>query len=75
MMVGALTVVVPVAVQAVKSKSVAPVTSAATNLNVWKVAALRSVGGYVGGYVAGMVIDHTPLKKPTNKALKMVGMR
>lgn len=75
MMVGALTVVVPVAVSAVKAKSISPVTAAATNVNVWKTAAIRSVGGYVGGYVAGMVIDHTPLKKPTNKALKMVGMR
>lgn len=75
MAVGALTVAAPIAMQAIKSKSVTPVTTAATNLNVWKTAVIRSAGGYAGGYIAGMVIDHTPLKKPVNKGLKMVGMR
>ena len=75
MAVGVATVAAPVAISAIKSKSIAPITSAATNINVWKTAALRAGGGYVGGTIAGIVIDKTGLKRPVNKALKLVGMR
>lgn len=73
--VGVGTVAVPVAMSAIKSKSVAPITSAVTNLDVIKTTAIRAGGGYVGGMVAGMVIDKTGLKRPVNKALKLVGVR
>lgn len=75
MTAGIATVAVPVIVSAVKSKSVTPIVSAGTSLDVWKTAAIRAGGGYVGGMVAGMVIDKTPLKRPVNKAMKLVGMR
>ena len=75
MAAGVATVAAPVAISAIKSKSIAPITSAAMNINVWKTAALRAGGGYVGGMVAGMVVDKTGLKRPVNKALKLVGMR
>lgn len=75
MAAGVATVAAPVAISAIKSRSIAPITSAATNINVWKTAALRAGGGYVGGTIAGIVIDKTGLKRPVNKALKLVGMR
>lgn len=75
MAAGVATVAVPIAYSAIKSKSVTPITSAVTNLDVIKTTALRAGGGYVLGTVSGMVIDKTGLKRPVNKALKMVGMR
>lgn len=75
MAAGVATVAVPVAYQAIKSKSVSPITAAAMNVNVWKTTALRAGGGYIGGMVTGMVVDKTGLKRPVNKALKLVGVR
>lgn len=75
MAAGVATVAVPVALSAVKSRSVAPITSAAMSVDVWKTAAIRAGGGYLGGMVTGMIVDKTGLKRPVNKALKLVGMR
>jgi len=75
MAAGVATVAAPIALAAIKSKSVQPITSNLMNTNVLMEMGKRAIGGYAVGYAAGVVIDKTGLKRPVNKGLKLVGMR
>lgn len=75
MAAGVATIAAPIALSAIKSKSVQPITSNLMNTGVLMEMGKRAIGGYAVGYAAGVVIDKTGLKRPVNKALKMVGMR
>lgn len=59
-------------VDAVKSKSIAPVSSAVMNKENAVKAAKNAAVGFIAGTVAGTVINKAGLKKPVNKMLKTV---
>lgn len=59
-------------VDAVKSKSIAPVSSAVMNKDNAVKAAKNAAVGFIAGTVAGMVVDKAGLKKPINKIFKSV---
>ena len=63
---------IPLGMQAVQSKSVAPITNAFTNKDTLMAMGKDAVVGYAIGYGAGMVADITGLKKPINKIAKKV---
>lgn len=72
MAAGVATVVAPIAIEAIKTKSVAPITNNAMNIDTVKTGVARAAGGYALGFVGGKIIDKTGLKKPVNKLLRMV---
>lgn len=59
-------------VDSVKSKSIAPMSSAVMNKDNAVKAAKNAAVGFIAGTVAGMVIDKAGLKKPINKVFKSV---
>lgn len=72
---GIATVMAPVAVQAIQSKNVQPITNAVMDVNTLKESAIRGIGGYAVGMAIGIIADKTGFKRPINKALKLIGMR
>lgn len=63
---------IPIAVNSIQSKSVAPITSAFTNKDTLMAMGKSAVVGYAVGYGAGIVADMSGLKKPINKIAKKV---
>jgi hypothetical protein len=59
-------------VDSVKSKSIAPMSSAIMSKDNAVKAAKGAAVGFIAGTVAGMVVDKAGLKKPVNKILKSV---
>jgi hypothetical protein len=74
--IGAGTTLVPLAIAAVGSRSIAPLRAAASAAFAIETGK-RALIGYIAGTGAGLVVDKfaKPLKRPINKALKIVGMR
>ena len=70
--VGLSKYLIPLGAEAIRSKSVNPITSAFTNKDVLMSMGKDAVVGYAVGYGAGMVADLTGLKKPINAVLKKV---
>lgn len=71
-LVGAGLVYGPFAMASVKAKSITPMVSAITNKTVAVTALKYMAYGYIGGALAGKVIDTVGLKKPVNKAFRLV---
>lgn len=65
---------IPLGVQSIQTKSVAPITSAFTNKDTLMAMGKDAVIGYAVGYGVGKVADLTGLKKPINKIAKKVRM-
>lgn len=67
-------VALPIAVNAVQARSLAPVTTAFTDKNKLMEMGKNAIVGYAVGYGAGVIFDKTGLKKPVNKLVKKIGL-
>lgn len=70
--VGAMIPYAGAVVDSVKSKSIAPMSSAVMNKDNAIRAAKGAAVGFIAGTIAGTVVDKAGLKKPVNKILKSV---
>ena len=70
--IGAMIPYAGAVVDSVKSKSIAPVSSAVMNKDNAVQAAKNAAVGFIAGTVAGVVADKAGLKKPVNKIFRTV---
>lgn len=72
--IGLGAVALPVAISAIQSRSLNPITGAFTNKDKLIEMGKNAIVGYAVGYGAGVVLDKTGLKKPMNKIVKKIGL-